>query len=126
MKPFVASIEKLTTRNNNFRHVLFTGLHEQLVLMCIPPGEEIGREIHSDVDQFFRVEEGDAKFVFGAKDEHLLHDGDAVVVPAGTFHNVVNASPVKPLRLYTIYSPPQHPVGTVHKTKADAMAAEHA
>jgi mannose-6-phosphate isomerase-like protein (cupin superfamily) len=72
MKPFVASIEKLTTRNNNFRHVLFTGLHEQLVLMCLQPGEELGREIHADVDQFFRIEEGDARFVLGAKDEHLV------------------------------------------------------
>ena len=126
MKPFVASIEKLATRNSHFRHVLFTGLHEQLVLMCLQPDEEIGREIHADVDQFFRVEEGDAKFVFGTGDEHLVHAGDAVVVPAGTFHNVVNASPVRPLRLYTIYSPPQHAPGTVQKTKADAMAAEHA
>jgi mannose-6-phosphate isomerase-like protein (cupin superfamily) len=124
MKPFIGSIEKLTTRNSHFRHVLFTGRHEQLVLMCLAPGEEIGKEIHAEVDQFFRIEEGAAKFVFGAHDEHVVHAGDAVVVPAGTFHNVVNASPVAPLRLYTIYSPPQHAPGTVQKTKTDALAAE--
>lgn len=125
MQPYIASIEKIALRNGNFRQVLFTGEHAQLVVMCLQPGEELGREIHTGVDQFFRVEEGDAKFVFGTGEEHLVHAGDAVVVPSGTFHNVVNASAVKPLRLYTLYSPPQHPAGTVHRSKVDAMAHEH-
>jgi mannose-6-phosphate isomerase-like protein (cupin superfamily) len=125
MKPYSASIEKIAVRNDNFRQVLYTGKHAQLVVMSLPPGEEIGREIHADVDQFFRVEEGTARFVFGTKEERLAHAGDAVMVPAGTFHNVLNASSSKPLKLYTIYSPPQHPDGTVQRTKAEAMAAEH-
>ena len=81
--------------------------------------------MHPTVDQFFRIEEGEARFVFNGKEEHLVRDGDAVVVPAGTYHNVINTSATKPLRLYTIYTPPQHPDGTVHKTKAEAEAAEH-
>ena len=93
--------------------------------MCLQPGEEIGNEVHLTVDQFFRIEEGNARFVFNGAEEHLVHAGDAVVVPAGTYHNVINASSAKPLRLYTIYTPPQHPDGTVHKTKAEAEAAEH-
>jgi mannose-6-phosphate isomerase-like protein (cupin superfamily) len=76
-------------------------------------------------DQFFRIEEGQAKFVFNGKEEHLVGDGDAVVVPAGTYHNVINASKTKALKLYTLYAPPQHPDGTVHKTRAEAEAAEH-
>ena len=100
--------------------------HEQLVLMCLQPGEDIGEEIHADTDQFFRIEEGDARFVFGGKEAHWEHAGDAVVVPAGTLHNVINDSPTKPLKLYTLYSPPQHPDGTVQKTKAEVeAAAEH-
>jgi mannose-6-phosphate isomerase-like protein (cupin superfamily) len=94
--------------------------------MCLQPGEEIGDEVHHGTDQFFRVEEGEAKFIFQEVEENLVGNGDAVVVPAGTWHNVINASPTKPLRLYTIYSPPNHPPGTIHRTKADAMAAEHA
>ncbi len=109
----------------NFRHVLFTGKREQLVLMALAPGEDIGREIHADVDQFFRVEEGVARFVFGPGEEHIVRAGDAVIVPAGTFHNVVNASSTKLLKLYTIYSPPQHPEGTIQRTKAEALAAAH-
>jgi mannose-6-phosphate isomerase-like protein (cupin superfamily) len=125
MRPFVSSLEKVTLENTHFRHVLYTGKHEQLVLMTLAPGEDIGREIHADVDQFFRVEEGVARFVFGPGEEHVVRAGDAVVVPAGTFHNVVNASPTKLLRLYTIYSPPQHPDGTIQHTKAEALAATH-
>ena len=125
MRPFVSSLEKVTLENTHFRHVLYTGKHEQLVLMTLPPGEDIGREIYADVDQFFRVEEGVARFVFGPGEEHVVRAGDAVVVPAGTFHNVVNASPTKLLRLYTIYSPPQHPDGTIQHTKAEALAAAH-
>ena len=92
--------------------------------MCLRPGEDIGDEVHSNVDQFFRIEQGEAKFVFNGKVERLVHDGDAVVIPAGTYHNVVNTSKTAMLKLYTIYSPPNHPDGTVHKTKAEAEAAE--
>jgi mannose-6-phosphate isomerase-like protein (cupin superfamily) len=123
MTGYVGSIEKATLNNRNFRQVLFTGKHSQLVVMCLQPGEDIGDEMHAKVDQFFRVEEGDAKFVFSGKEEHLVHSGDAVVVPAGTFHNVINASATKPLKLYTIYTPPQHPDGTVQRTKAEAEVA---
>jgi mannose-6-phosphate isomerase-like protein (cupin superfamily) len=125
MTGYVGSIEKDTLKNNNFRRVLFTGIHAQLVVMCLQGGEEIGNEIHKDVDQFFRLEEGQAKFVFNGKEEHVVGNGEAVVVPSGTYHNVINTSSKKPLRLYTIYSPPQHPDGTVHRTKAEAVAAEH-
>jgi mannose-6-phosphate isomerase-like protein (cupin superfamily) len=92
--------------------------------MCLRPGEEIGDEVHSNVDQFFRIERGEAKFVFNEKEERSVRNGDAVVVPAGTYHNVVNTSKTAMLKLYTIYSPPNHPDGTVHKTKAEAEAAE--
>lgn len=125
MTGYVGPIEKTTSKNKYFRQVLFTGKHSQLVVMCLQPREEIGNEVHPDVDQFFRVEEGVAKFVFNGTEEHRVRAGDAVVVPAGTFHNVINASASKPLKLYTIYTPPQHPDGTVHKTKAEAEAAEH-
>lgn len=125
MTGYVGPIEKTTLNNSNFRQVLFTGKHSQLVVMCLQPGEEIGKEVHPDTDQFFRVEEGDAKFIFNGKEEHLVHEGDAVVVPAGTHHNVINASSTKLLKLYTIYSPAQHPDGTVQKTKAEAELAEH-
>ncbi len=125
MTGFVGSIEKATLKNKNFRKVLFTGRRSQLVVMSLQPREEIGEEVHKDVDQFFRIEGGKAKFIFKGKERHLVGDGDAVVVPAGTRHNVINASVTKPLKLYTIYSPPNHPDGTVHKTKAEAEAAEH-
>jgi mannose-6-phosphate isomerase-like protein (cupin superfamily) len=124
MTGFVGSIEKLTEKNNYFRQVLFTGKHTQLVVMCLQPGEEIGNEVHPNVDQFFRIEEGSAKFIFNGKEEHVVKAGDAVVVPAGTYHNVVNALKTKALRLYTLYSPPNHPDGTIHKTKAEAEEAE--
>ncbi len=126
MTGYVGPIEKQTLKNNFFRQVLFTGKHCQLVVMCLQPGEEIGNEVHEHVDQFFRIEEGEAKFVFNGKEEHLVKDAEAVVVPAGTFHNVINTSKTRALRLYTVYSPPNHPGGTVHKTKAEAEAAEHA
>jgi mannose-6-phosphate isomerase-like protein (cupin superfamily) len=124
MTGYVGAIESQTLKNDFFRQVLFTGKHCQLVVMCLQPGEEIGNEIHAEVDQFFRIEEGDAKFVFNGKEEHLVHNADAVVVPAGTYHNVINASKTKKLKLYTVYSPPNHPAGTIHKTKADAEEAE--
>jgi mannose-6-phosphate isomerase-like protein (cupin superfamily) len=125
MTGYVGSIEKATEKNKSFRQVLFTGSHLQLVVMSLSPKEEIGNEVHEQVDQFFRIEEGRAKFVFNGKEEHLVSDGGAVVVPAGTYHNVINTSLTKPLKLYTIYTPPQHRDGTVHKTKAEAEAAEH-
>ena len=126
MTGYVGPIEKQTLDNNFFRRVLFTGKHAQLVVMCVQGGEELGNEVHANVDQFFRIEEGEARFVFNGKEEHVVGDGGAIVVPAGTYHNVINTSPNKPLRLYTIYSPPNHPDGTIHKTKAEADAAEAA
>ena len=124
MTGYVGPIEGETEKNNYFRRVLFTGKHCQLVVMCLQGGEEIGNEIHANVDQFFRIEEGKAKFVFNGSEEHIAKNGDAVVVPAGTFHNVINALKTKPLKLYTVYSPPNHPDGTIHKTKAEAEEAE--
>ena len=124
MTGYVGNIEKQTLKNKYFRQVLFTGKYAQLVVMCLQPSEEIGTEVHDTVDQFFRIEEGEAKFVFGGKEEHLVNNGDAVVVPAGTVHNVINTSSKNTLKLYTLYSPPNHPEGTIHKTKADALAAE--
>ena len=125
MTGYVGPIEKLTEKNKFFRKVLFTGKHLQLVVMSLQPKEEIGNEVHETVDQFFRIEEGRAKFVFNGSEVHLVGAGGAVVVPAGTYHNVINTSPTKPLKLYTVYTPPQHPDGTVHKTKDEAEAAEH-
>ena len=124
MTEYVGALEELTLMNSYFRHVLYTAKHSQLVLMCLQPGEDIGDEVHPNVDQFFRIERGEAKFVLDEKKERLVHDGDGVVVPVGTYHNVINASKTAPLKLYTIYSPPNHPDGTVHKTKAEAEAAE--
>jgi len=124
MTEYVGAIEKLTLENTNFRQVLFTAQHSQLVLMCLQPGEDIGDEVHPNVDQFFRIEQGEAKFIFDEKIQRLAHDGDAVIVPAGTYHNVVNSSKTETLKLYTIYSPPNHPANTVQKTKAEAVAAE--
>ena len=124
MTVFVEPLESLTLKNTCFRRVLYTGGHSQLVVMCLQPGEEIGNEMHAAVDQFFRVEQGEAGFVFYGKEPRLVRDGDAVLVPAGTYHNVLNTSKTIPLKMYTIYSPPNHADGTVHKTKADADAAE--
>ena len=125
MAAYVGNIERITEKNKYFRKVLYTGKHLQLVAMSLQPKEEIGNEVHKGVDQFFRIEEGRAKFVFGAKEVHLVAAGGAVVVPAGTYHNVINTSPKEPLKLYTIYTPPNHKPGTVHRTKAAAEAAEH-
>jgi mannose-6-phosphate isomerase-like protein (cupin superfamily) len=94
--------------------------------MCLQPGEEIGNEVHARVDQFFRIEEGQAIFIFEGKEKHQVKDGDAVIVPAGACHNVINTSKTAKLKLYTIYSPPNHPDKTVHKTKAEAEKAEAA
>ena len=122
-KHFAGNIEKETLKNNYFRKVLFTGKHQQLVVMSLKPREEIGAEVHGHVDQFFRIEQGEAKFVIDNKEEHVLGDGGAFIVPAGTFHNIINNSKTKKLKLYTIYSPPNHPANTVHKTKEEAERA---
>jgi mannose-6-phosphate isomerase-like protein (cupin superfamily) len=124
MAGYVGPIEKQTLKNDYFRQVLVTGKYAQLVVMCLQPGEEIGNEVHPNVDQFFRIEQGEASFVFSGNEKHLVKNGDAVMVPAGTYHNVINASSKKKLKLYTIYSPPNHPDMTVHKTKAEAEKAE--
>ena len=124
MAGYVGPIEKQTLGNDYFRQVLFTGKHTQLVVMCLEPGEEIGNEVHPNVDQFFRIEQGEATFVFNDKEKHPVKNGDAVIVPAGTYHNVINASKKTKLKLYTLYSPPNHPDKTVHKTKSDAEKAE--
>lgn len=126
MGHYADSIEERTLENTCFRKVLYTAEHVQLVVMCLQPGEDIGGEIHPNVDQFFRVERGQATFVFDRKEERHVHEGDGVIVPAGTHHNVVNGSETVPLKIYTIYSPPNHADGTVHATKAEAEAAESA
>lgn len=114
----VTNIEKLSEQNGDFRRVVYTGKHSQLVVMALPPGEHIGAEIHRDVDQFFRVEEGSGEVKLGSE-RTPLGPGSAIVVPAGTKHDVKNTGD-KPLKLYTIYSPPQHRDGVVHHTRADA------
>lgn len=116
MKGFVDNIEKLTVENSDYRRVLYTGKNLQLVLMALQPGEEIGREVHGDRDQFFRIESGDGEVLIdGAR--HSIKDDDAIVVPAGARHNVRNTGSA-PLLLYTLYGPPEHRDGVVHKTKA--------
>jgi mannose-6-phosphate isomerase-like protein (cupin superfamily) len=120
---YKGAIEEETLKNTYFRQVLYTGPHSQLVLMALAPREEIGTEVHPENDQFFRFESGEGKVVIAGV-EYTVKDGDAAVVPAGTEHNVVNTSPAQPLKLYTIYSPAHHPDGTIHKTKAEALAAE--
>jgi len=119
MKGFITDIEKTTEENTDYRRVLYTGKNSQLVLMNLPPGEEIGEEVHS-LDQFIRIEEGEAKVVLDGV-EREMRDNYAVVVPAGTKHNVINTGKGE-LKLYSIYSPPEHRDGVVHKTKADASA----
>ncbi len=124
MPGFVTNIEKDAKENGNFRKVIFTAPHSQLVLMSLKPNEEIGNEVHEENDQFFRVDEGEGKVVFDNTEEHVISDGFAVVVPAGVWHNVINTSSEKELKLYTIYSPSHHPDATIHKTKEEAMAGE--
>jgi mannose-6-phosphate isomerase-like protein (cupin superfamily) len=122
MKGFVDDIEQLTNGNDDFRRVLYTGKHLQLVLMTLRPGEEIGEEVHEDRDQFFRIEDGAGTVVIdGAR--HAVEDDDAIVVPAGARHNVINTG-ATPLKLYTLYGPPEHRDGIVHPRKADA-SEEH-
>jgi peroxiredoxin/mannose-6-phosphate isomerase-like protein (cupin superfamily) len=123
MDGFVTNIERDSIRNADFRRVLYTGPNAQLVIMTLRPREEIGAETHPRHDQFIRVEQGSGVVRINGE-ERVLHDGSAVVIPAGAKHNVVNTSTQAPLRLYTLYSPPEHPDGTVHRTKQDAIAAE--
>ena len=127
MLGWVGDIEQETEDNGNFRTVLFTGEHTQLTVMRLGPGEDIGREVH-DVDQFLRLEEGTGRVELGSSEDevdetHTVEDDWAVVIPAGTWHNVINTGDGE-LKLYSLYSPPEHPDGTVHATKADAEAAE--
>ena len=119
MHGFKQNIEKLTLANNDFRHVLYTGKHSQLVLMSLLPNEEIGMEVHNENDQFFRFEKGEGKVVIDGN-EYTVGDGDAVVVPMGAEHNVINTSSSEPLKLYTIYSPAHHKDGVVRVTKEEA------
>lgn len=128
MTGWVGNIEEATTANENFRTVLFTGTTMQLTVMSLPPGEEIGVEMHDHLDQFIRVESGRAKVTMGpsadeVSETHQLEDDWVVIVPGGTWHNVINVGD-EPLKLYSIYAPPEHPDGVVHRTKADARAAE--
>ena len=119
MTGFVGYIEKLTLENEDFRQVIYTGQHSQLVLMSLKPKEDIGMEVHEIVDQFLRIEKGQGKAILNGE-EHEIHDGSAIVVPAGTKHNIINTSQTKYMKLYTVYSPAHHKDGTVHKTKEDA------
>jgi mannose-6-phosphate isomerase-like protein (cupin superfamily) len=118
MKGYCDDIEKATTTNRDFRRVLYTGHHLQLVVMTLQPGDEIGSEVHEDRDQFFRVEDGEGVVVIDGKD-NPVEDGSAVIVPAGARHNVINRGSA-PLKLYTLYGPPEHKDGVVQATKADA------
>lgn len=121
MEGFIADIEERTEANRDFRHVLFTGPNLQLVLMSLAPGEDIGEEVHEHTDQFFRVESGRGEARVDSRTEPI-EAGTSVVVPAGTRHNIRNTGR-GPLKLYTIYAPPEHAEGTVHRTRADAEAA---
>lgn len=128
-KPYVLNIEAAAKQNCNFRTSIWTGTYLQATLMCIPVGEDIGLEVHPDTDQFLRIEQGCGTVKMGnGKDkvgiQQNVSSGCAIFVPAGTWHNLVNTGNV-PLKLYTIYAPPHHPHGTIHRTKADAMASEN-
>jgi mannose-6-phosphate isomerase-like protein (cupin superfamily) len=123
-EPFVVNIEEATKQNNTFRTVLWTGNHLQLTLMSINVGDDIGLEIHPDLDQFIRIEEGQGLIMMGDSKDKLyfqkrVYDDYAIVIPAGKWHNLINTGRI-PLKLYSIYAPPQHPRGTVHETKEDA------
>lgn len=122
MKGYITNIEQESMANADFRRVLYTAKNSQLVVMSIRPGGDIGAEVH-DLDQFIRCEAGKGKAVLDGV-EHEISDGYAVVVPAGTEHNIINASDSEDLKLYTLYSPPEHKDGVVHMTKEDAMASE--
>lgn len=119
MHGFIDDIEKLTESNTDFRRVLYTGKQMQLVLMALQPGEEIGEEVHDDRDQFFRVEQGEGEVSIDGKRTPIKSDM-AIIVPSGARHNVINTG-TEPLKVYTLYAPPEHKHGTVHKTKADVV-----
>ncbi|WP_435924193.1 cupin domain-containing protein [Paenibacillus sp. DYY-L-2] len=126
--PFVVNIEEAAEHNRNFRTALWTGTHLQVTLMSLMPGEDIGLEIHPGTDQFLRIEDGHGFVQMGARKDRLdfqrnVNEDDAIIVPAGTWHNLTNTG-TKPLKLYSIYAPPRHPFGTVQRTKADALAGE--
>ena len=126
---WVGDVERATLENDTFRTVLFTGEHTQLTVMRLGPGEDIGREAHPHLDQFLRIEQGSGRVELGPSEEetaetHEVEDDWAIIVPAGVWHNVVNTGDGE-LKLYSLYSPPEHPDGTVHRTKEDAEAAEH-
>jgi len=122
-KGFIGNLEIETKKNTDFRRVLYTGKNSQLVLMCLKPGEEIGEEVHEDRDQFFRFEQGEGAVVIDGM-MSVVKDGSGVIVPAGARHNVINTSKNLDLRLYTIYSPPEHQDKVVRHTKQEAMASE--
>jgi mannose-6-phosphate isomerase-like protein (cupin superfamily) len=121
MKGYKGNIEELTTKNSNFREVLYTSKHSQLVLMSLKPNEEIGMEVHNENDQFFRFEAGQGKVIIDGN-EYEVKNGDAVIVPTGAQHNVINTSSSEDLKLYTIYSPAHHQDGVIRATKAEAEA----
>jgi mannose-6-phosphate isomerase-like protein (cupin superfamily) len=123
MKGFSTNIEEATLENSNFRKVLYTSKHSQLVLMSLKPGEDIGMEVHEENDQFFRFENGQGKFIID-DNEYNVSDGGAVVVPSGAQHNIINTSKTDYLKLYTIYSPPHHKNGIIRATKEEAEANE--
>ena len=123
MKGFKSNIEKDTLENNNFRKVLYSGKHLQLVLMSLKGGEEIGEEIHHDNDQFFRFESGSGKCVIDGN-EYTVKNGDVIIIPAGAKHNIMNADGTTELKMYTIYAPPHHKDGIVRATKDDAVKNE--
>ncbi|OZM56924.1 cupin [Lottiidibacillus patelloidae] len=127
--PYVVNIEQATVQNKTFRTALWTGKKFQVTLMSINPGDDIGLEMHPNVDQFIRIEEGQGLVMMGARKDKLdfqknVSDDFAIIIPAGHWHNLINTGHT-PLKLYSIYAPPNHPRGTVHKTKAEAEAAEH-
>lgn len=122
MKGFVTNIEQLALENENFRKVLYTAPHCQLVLMSVPVGEDIGEEVH-DVDQFIRIEKGEGQSILDGVERDLT-DGSVVVIPAGVRHNIKNVSKTEALKIYTLYAPPHHKDGTIHATKADAEKSE--
>jgi len=125
MARYKGNLEKDTLENTFFRHVIYTAPHSQLVLMSLAPGEEIGMEVHEDNDQFLRFEEGDWEAVI-SDEKFTGTSGDCVIIPAGNYHNVINTSKEKNLKLYTVYSPAHHPDGTIHKTKEEAVQNEKA
>ena len=126
MTGYVTNIEERSLQNDNFREVLYTAQHSQLVVMSLLPNEDISMEIHEIVDQFIRIEEGEGKVILNGEEQTIVN-GSAIVIPAGTEHNIINTSSDKKLKLYTVYSPAHHKDGTIHKTKEDASkdSADH-